>query len=436
MEKLSAINIVNNLGLLPQLQRKNNPQEIQETNISQQKVPPITSSQVWPRGFLRERVETAPNLRKEIQDRGIEIEAASSIKRTIAQAVVYEGGKWVMRELVIPSLKSILSSSSATYKPMTKQDYLIGYDFFSQFGELWDEDLIAPDHTIRYKAVEKLKNTTLQEPQKFVQQVERSLRDVLLTTREVSNHKDRFLLVPTAHVIRGLFSILEALYEIDDDRICLGITMSHGWQETDPFISKINEQWYKDSNGRQPLLDHEGDTLDIPFLLTGRGWYEQNNVGEVIQTLIRHHHCFPLIDQTSLEIMNRILVRNWKIYNQYKIPDNSTFEEYRLGIYKTILETLVNRDGTPTTDDSLFLKTDPSKIPPKLQKRVEDFKLLLTLAALREKRNPNDQKSKSVVKILKSIFDLSHESLREALAKTEQSRTFLDEWEERIHALK
>ncbi len=289
------------------------------------------------------------------------------------------------------------------------------------------KDLFASQPAIRQKAIDKLKQADIKEPQKVIKSTEKLLRIFLVKSQEYPEDK----LKDAKQIPRALVSILEGLYQIDDSKsekkIYLNNSTEHGWSEHSPFwvgtsrvagtislftnITKWGSGWTK----RLQDLVGEAD------LTQERGWYGYNNTADLMATLLEYCHSnkFPVVDDGTKESIRRILVRNWKIpivvsnptiisIQGSKIPSTSRSEAYRLGIYGTILKTL-KTGSTLTTEDPLFLRTSA---PSDLESKAKEFRTALLAAYGSEvamQEVDSTQYSEPVVKSIESILDLATE---------------------------
>lgn len=292
------------------------------------------------------------------------------------------------------------------------------------------QDLFAPQTAIRQKAIEKLRQADIQDPPKVIKSTEKLLRIFLVKTQDYPEDK----LADAKPVARALVSILEGLYQIDDStlekKIWLDSTTEHGWQEHGSFLSGTSRVTGTISMFTNPLKWGKGWTKRLEYfteeadLTQERGWYEHNDVSNLIATLLENCHLnkFPVIDEGAKESLRRILVRNWKVpivVSNYasttiqgsKIPMTSRSEAYRLGIYQTMLKTL-KQNNVLTTEDPLFLRTPLFQVPLDLRTKASDFRTTLLCAygneVAQEEVDPA-QYSQAVVKTIESVLDLATE---------------------------
>lgn len=210
----------------------------------------------WPSLFLKERTQTAPNLRKEVSERGIENEAAMGLFTTLS--ILYSGGKLLSKWLNRDNIEA-----QANLKEVGERiDLLWGWDrLFNEVLDFKSSDLGDYQHTsISQQAIDKIKNTLLNNPEEFAFKVERAYRDLWVSTtynlETVVNKSEENKPAQVCAIF--LLGILDGLYRRSDLGNCSFLkttsTSYHGWQYNKRGIRTIGfnlgqeESWYGHQN--------------------------------------------------------------------------------------------------------------------------------------------------------------------------------------------
>lgn len=264
---------------------------------------------------LREKIETIQKLKKEL---GIENQAAmfgGGVGEAFLFGAIAGGTGWVAKKILdfftAESPKSeVEDASKIAIQALNEEGY-------------WNDDLINMDYSDRAKAIGKIQNGDMKNPQNTTNKIESSLRKVLSAPKDLPSSD---LLRARKQVVRGLFAALEGLYQRSDVKLQI--------EKENPFYEKF------------------------------------------IEYLGEEHY---LVDEEAKLHMRRILVLNWKLpVREFKVPNPDVRSgNYRFKIYETILDTLLEPPdlGIETKtlkNDPLYLRT--KVIPAALREKVTELR--------------------------------------------------------------
>lgn len=236
MDKLRAISPGNNQGLSPQLKQITTHQDTNATCLPAQMLSSQSLSLVWPNGFLRERVETASQLKNEIEARGVEIEAASFTDKL---RKVY--GAFSIAKTLYDAADRLGAFDPSGRKANINEVnesivFLWGEQIFDDVLDFGSTDPKDFEYTPKSKsAIDKIKMATIANPQELTFKIERAYRDLwVLTTSDIDkvlNNREEN--IPTQLSAISLLGILDGMYKRDDIGTCSLRTDTksyHGWQ--------------------------------------------------------------------------------------------------------------------------------------------------------------------------------------------------------------
>lgn len=299
-----------------------------------------SSGLAWPSQFLRERIDSAPETRRQISERGIENEAAMDLF-SIVSAITS----------LFPLGKVVLDSLRQDYNDkMRNLDEVAGI-----IDTLWGRDLVSD--VIRFQggyeskscsyigyssqAIDTIKKSTIRDPQEVTFKIERAYRDLWTFTaddigRVVANREEN---KPIQLAAVGLLGILDGLYHRDDIGTCSLRTTKksyHGWQynrKNKRTIGKnLGEEssWYGHSDAIKLFQKIVADTANSMHTDTGNNIVFNGVFGtDKLRDLERSTGNVG-IDREVRLLHFKVLVRTVKAAKERGIPvKDLSAEEYK-----------------------------------------------------------------------------------------------------------
>ncbi|OGI12798.1 MAG: hypothetical protein A3I68_04925 [Candidatus Melainabacteria bacterium RIFCSPLOWO2_02_FULL_35_15] len=269
--------------------------------------------------FLRQRIEAIQMTKKEL---GIENQAAmfgGGVGEAFLFGAIAGGTGWVAKKILdfftAESPKSeVEDASKVAIQALNEEGY-------------WNDDLINMDYSDRAKAIDKIQNGDMKNPQNTTNKIESSLRKILSAPKDLPSSD---LLRARKQVVRGLFAALEGFYQRSDVKVQV--------EKENPFYEKF------------------------------------------IEYLGEEHY---LVDEEAKLHMRRVLVLNWKIpIREFKVPNPDVRSgNYRFKMYETMLDTLIEPsdlgiETKASKNDPLYLT---SGAPTVLRDKVTELRDALVL---------------------------------------------------------